>query len=139
MIIRLKLTNDRAIVPVQKPGDAGADLYACDTCRVPPGGTLVIDLGLAIEVPAGYAGFILPRSGHGSRGHTMVSPPIDSSYRGTIHAIAYNSDMGGAWTIRRGDRIAQLLILPVPHVEYEVCSELSETERGASGFGSSGI
>jgi dUTP pyrophosphatase len=136
--IKIKLLNGHAIVPVQRDGDVGADVHSTITTIVNPGSTERIPLGLALEIPLGYAGYILPRSGMSSRGRTVFSPPIDPGYRGEVNAIAHNSSPA-PWAIYIGDRIAQLVIMPAPRVVLDPCAELTESGRGANGFGSTGI
>ena len=124
-------------------GDAGLDLYSvADVCLQPHQRTL-IPTGIKLAIPPGYAGHVLPRSGHAlKRGLTLVNAPglIDSNYRGEIGIIAHNTDANHPINIAAGERIAQLVITPIPLVEVaETDAEtLSETVRGEGGFGSSG-
>ncbi|MFR5617239.1 MAG: dUTP diphosphatase, partial [Eggerthella lenta] len=93
-------------------------------------------------IPSGYAGFVLPRSGLAIKhGVSLVNAPglIDSNYRGEIQAILVNLDPQSEFAIKRGDRIAQLVVMRVPDAAFDVCAELPDTERGAGGFGSSGV
>ena len=124
-------------------GDAGLDLRAREDAVVPPGGGRVLmPTGIAIAIPEGYAGFVLPRSGNAlNHGVTMANAPglIDAAYRGEIKVILVNHDPAAACAIRVGDRIAQLVIAPVAHAEvvlYE--AELDVTLRGSGGYGSTG-
>jgi dUTP pyrophosphatase len=123
-------------------GDAGLDLRAASDHELKPFERTLIPTGLKIAIPEGYAGFMQPRSGLAIRvGLSMVNTPglIDSAYRGEITCIAINLDSNKPISIKRGDRIAQLVILPVPMVQIEEVATLSETDRGARGFGSSGV
>ena len=117
-------------------GDAGVDLRAtCDERKLVP-------CGIAVAIPSGYAGFVLPRSGLAIKhGVSLVNAPglIDSNYRGEIQAILVNLDPQSEFAIKRGDRIAQLVVMRVPDAAFDVCAELPDTERGAGGFGSSGV
>lgn len=122
-------------------GDAGCDLRSADECRVACGQRAVIATGIAIAIPRGYAGLVLPRSGLAAKnGVGVVNAPglIDSHYRGEIKVVLINHDSYKDFVIRRGDRIAQLVIIPVPGVSFVEQDELEETGRGANGFGSSG-
>ena len=102
----------------------------------------MVPTGLAVAIPEGYAGLVLPRSGLASRhGLTMANAPglIDAGYRGEVTCAVVNLDRTAAVSIRRGDRIAQLVVVPVPNVEPEWADELPPSERGTEGFGSTGI
>lgn len=136
-MIRVKLVNERAIVPRQTPGDSGLDLYACDSYVLPIGGIIRIDTGIAVAIPDGMTGLVLPRSGLSSRGHAVITGVIDPSYRGAIGVIAHNVSFS-QWSIRPGDRIAQLVIVASPALALEVVSDLEATARGDRGFGSTG-
>ena len=123
-------------------GDAGLDLRAAEDAVLAPFERKLVSCGIAIAIPQGYAGFVLPRSGLAAKhGISIVNAPglIDSNYRGEIKAILVNLDAHNVFEIANGDRIAQLVILETPVVELEEADELSETERGAGGFGSSGV
>jgi dUTP pyrophosphatase len=122
------------------PGDAGLDLQAASEATIPPGERRVIETGLHVEIPRGYVGFILPRSGHAAKyGITHLDAPgvIDSEYRGELHFILYNSDNREAFTVNVGDRLGQLLVLRVADAQPVLATELSATERGSRGLGSS--
>jgi dUTP pyrophosphatase len=138
MIVRVKLVNPATREIRQPEGDVGADLSSTVRAQIEPGETAKIPLGIAVEIPLGYAGYILPRSGLASKGIGVWSPPIDPGYRGELHAIVYNSNRMSFW-VNAGDRIAQLVVMPAPVAEFEHVFELSETSRGSKGFGSSGI
>ena len=136
-----RLDKDVALPKYAKPGDAGLDLCASQDVELLPGKRAMIPTGLAIALPEGFAGFVQPRSGLAVReGLSIVNTPglVDSGYRGELKIIAINTDDENTISIKRGDRIAQLVIQEVPIVDLVEVDELSETERGASGFGSSG-
>ena len=120
--------------------DAGLDLSACEPVELAPGERAVVSTGLAVAIPPGYAGFVQPRSGLAARhGITVVNAPglIDSGYRGEIKVVLLNTDAEATFTAEAGDRIAQLVVVPVPAVELLEVERLPESERGAKGFGSS--
>jgi dUTP pyrophosphatase len=133
--------RDDAIVPVRAyPGDAGLDLAACDRVELGPGERAVVGTGLAVAIPEGYAGFVQPRSGLASRhGISVVNAPglIDSGYRGEVRVVLLNTDLAETFVVEPGMRIAQLVVLEVPQLELVESEELSESERGVRGFGSS--
>jgi dUTP pyrophosphatase len=121
-------------------GDAGLDLAACERIELRPGERAVVPTGLAVAIPEGYAGFVQPRSGLAARqGISVVNSPglIDSGYRGEIRVVLLNTDAEHTFVAEPGDRIAQLVVLPVPEVEPVEVDELPTTERGVRGFGSS--
>jgi dUTP diphosphatase len=123
------------------PGDAGVDLRSTTDLTLKPGERAVIPTGVAVAIPEGFAGLVQPRSGLAARhGFGIVNAPglIDAGYRGEIKVIAINLDSSDAVTIARGDKIAQLVIYPVPEVVWRVVDELPPSDRGSSGFGSSG-
>lgn len=122
------------------PGDAGLDLQAASEAVIPPGERCVVKTGLRVEIPRGYVGFILPRSGHAAKyGITHLDAPgvIDSEYRGELHFIMYNSDKHNTFKVNVGDRLGQLLVLRIAEALPVLANELSETERGSRGLGSS--
>lgn len=124
-----------------KPGDAGLDLRSAVDAVVEPGQRQLIPTGVAVAIPEGYAGFVQPRSGLALKhGITIVNTPglIDSGYRGELGVILLNTDSAEPFFINRGDRIAQLVVQAVPEVELVEVDELDETDRGGTGFGSSG-
>ena len=145
MPIELKVQRLDKELPLPKyayPGDAGLDLVAASNANIAPGERAIIPTGIALAIPEGYAGFVQPRSGLAlKQGLTLVNTPglIDSHYRGEIKIIALNTDKQTTINIKRGDRIAQLVIQAVPLVEIIECDELDETERSTGGFGSSGV
>ena len=123
-------------------GDAGLDLRATEDAVLQPFERKLVSCGIAIAIPQGYAGFVVPRSGLAAKhGISIVNAPglIDSNYRGEIKAILVNLDPHNPFEINHGDRIAQLVIMATPTVTLLASSELSDTERGTGGFGSSGI
>lgn len=122
-------------------GDAGADLCTMVDVRLQPGERALLPTGLALALPAGYAGFVQPRSGLAWRaGLGLVNAPgtIDSGYRGEIKVIVVNHDRDRAVELRRGDRIAQLVIQRVEQVRFEVVQRLPDSARGEAGHGSTG-
>ncbi|MBR3318143.1 MAG: dUTP diphosphatase [Atopobiaceae bacterium] len=123
-------------------GDAGLDLRANEDVTLQPFERRLISTGLAIAIPEGYAGFVQPRSGLAlKQGLSMANTPglIDSHYRGELKVVAINLDAHNAIHVERGERIAQLVIQQVPVVHLMEVEELDETDRGAGGFGSSGV
>ena len=140
----LRLTRLDAGLPVPSyahDGDAGLDLYAAVDVTLAPFERALVPTGIAAAIPEGHAGFVLPRSGLAARsGLSLVNAPglIDSHYRGEIKVIAINLDPSITIEIRRGDRIAQLVIQPVVRVEVNEVDSLDTTARGEGGFGSTG-
>jgi len=123
-------------------GDAGLDLFAAQPVTLQPFERALVPTGIAVAIPEGYAGFVQPRSGLAIRaGLSLVNTPglIDSHYRGEIKVIAINLDPVTPLEIRRGDKIAQLVIQPVARVELAEVDALDETVRGEGGFGSTGV
>lgn len=138
------LRLDPALPPLHAahPGDAGVDLRAAHAVTLKPGERALVPTGLALAIPAGYAGFVQPRSGMAIRsGLGLLNSPglIDSGYRGEIKIIAINLDPGDDLRIEKGDRIAQLVILPVPETIYGEVDGLPSSDRGEDGFGSTGV
>jgi dUTP pyrophosphatase len=137
-ILRL---HDDAVVPERAyAGDAGLDLSTCERIELPPGERIVAPTGLAVAIPEGYGGFVQPRSGLAARsGITVVNSPglIDSGYRGEIRVVLLNTDRERTFVAEAGDRIAQLVVLPVPELGVREVGELPASERGVRGFGSS--
>jgi dUTP pyrophosphatase len=124
------------------PGDAGLDLRSAIDVNVAPGDRALVPTGLAVAIPEGRAGLVLPRSGLASRvGLTLANAPglIDAGYRGEIVCAVVNLDREGAVRIERGDRIAQLVIVELPEVEPAFVEELPTSVRGEGGFGSTGV
>ena len=124
-----------------KPGDAGADIYSRIDVELNPGERKLIPTGIAIALPPGFAAFVHPRSGRAIKeGLGMVNAPgtVDAAYRGELQVILINHDSQNSISIRRGERIAQLVIQKVEHAEFIELVELPGSSRGASGFGSTG-
>lgn len=122
-------------------GDAGADLYAREDVRLAPGQRALVPTGIALALPAGHAGFVHPRSGLAHRhGLSIVNAPgtIDAGYRGEVKVNLVNLDPEQEIVLRRGDRIAQLVVQPVVRAVFVESDELDTTERGEGGHGSSG-
>lgn len=114
--------------------DAGADVYATKSFTLAPGEVVKVPLGFGVEIPDGYVGFVFPRSGLSAKGVNCLLPPIDSGYRGEIHAVLANEGTIGR-AIEAGDRIGQLVVLPCAIPDYVL--DLGD-ERGKDAFGSSG-
>jgi dUTP pyrophosphatase len=135
--------RDDAVLPTKAyGGDAGLDLAACDRHEVGPGERAIISTGLAVEIPEGYAGFVLPRSGLAARsGITLLNAPglIDSGYRGEIQVVFHNADSAEAFVVEPGMRIAQLVVMQVATAEPVERDALAASERGERGFGSSQV
>lgn len=154
MRLNVRLTDGAPLPRHAKPGDAGMDLTTRETVEIMPGGTVLVGTGIACEIPDGYYGAIVPRSGMASkRGVTLANSPstIDSGYRGEILLALHNMapshifkdgqcvpNWDGAVTVERGERVAQLIILKHEAVECVEVEELSTTERGSGGFASTG-
>ncbi|MFC0431521.1 dUTP diphosphatase [Kutzneria buriramensis] len=122
-------------------GDAGVDLVTTSDVVLAPGERAVLGTGVAIALPVGYAGFVHPRSGLAARvGLSVVNTPgtIDAGYRGEIKVCLINHDLREPIELRRGDRIAQLVVQRVEHVVFEEVDQLPASERGAGGYGSTG-
>ncbi len=138
----VRLDPDLPLPAYARPGDAGADLVAReDVLLTAGGGRATVPTGVAVAIPEGYAGLVLPRSGLALRhGVTLLNTPglIDAGYRGEIRCLLLNTDASDDYTVRRGDRIAQLVIVAVVQVAVTVVEALPESERGTGGFGHSG-
>ena len=137
------LRLDRGLPPpaYAHPGDAGADLSTTVDIRLGPGERATVPTGVAIALPPGYAGFVHPRSGLAARhGLTVVNAPgtVDAGYRGEIRVTLLNTDSSRPVELRRGDRIAQLVVQRVARATFVEVTELPPTPRGESGFGSTG-
>ena len=144
MHVRVQRLDPELPLPRQQhPDDAGYDLHAReDVVIAPNGGRALVPTGLAVAIPSGYAGFVLPRSGLALKhGVTCLNAPglIDSLYRGELKVLLANTDPTEPFEVRRGDRIAQLVIQRVEQVEWCEVDELDLTERDAFGFGSTGV
>jgi dUTP pyrophosphatase len=122
-------------------GDAGLDLYACEAAHIGPGERWSVGTGIALQIPEGHAGLVLPRSGIArEHGITLVNSPglIDAGYRGEVRVLLLNTDPAETFRVTAGDRIAQLVMTPVASADPVEVAELSESARGEGGFGSSG-
>jgi dUTP pyrophosphatase len=141
--LRFIRLSEAATLPTRAhEGDAGLDLYAAEGARIGPGQRVSVGTGLAVAIPAGLAGLVLPRSGLAlKQGVTLVNSPglIDTGYRGEVRILLLNTDLGSEAKIAKGDRIAQLLLVPIATANPLESDELDSTVRGAGGFGSSGI
>ena len=132
-----------AIIPIYaKPGDAGADLVAAESVLLEAGGgRALISTGVAIAIPEGFAGLVQPRSGLALKhGITCLNTPglIDSGYRGELKVLLINTDPNETFEVKKGERIAQLVIQKVEECNFQEVEELPDSERGETGFGSSG-
>lgn len=138
-VARLK---DEAVLPRRAhEGDAGLDLYACEPAHIGPGERWSVATGIALEIPDGHAGLVLPRSGLAKEhGIALANAPglIDSGYRGEVRVLLLNTDPAETFRVAAGDRIAQLLIAPITLAEPVEAETLAESARGDGGFGSSG-
>lgn len=137
-----RLDPDLPLPGRTRSGDAAADLPSRVDVAVPPGHRVLVPTGFAVAIPLGWCGLILPRSGLAlNHGLSVLNTPglIDAGYRGELQVILFNSGTD-PYVVERGQRIAQLLVLPVPDLSYEEVDELpaSPDDRGSSGFGSSG-
>jgi dUTP pyrophosphatase len=135
-----KLTEDACVPKAAKPGDVAFDLFSVIDYDLVPGERFAVPIGISVEIPEGYEGQIRPRSGLGLKhGLTVINSPgtIDSGYRGEVHVALQN--LGNeSFRITKGMRVAQLAIRQVPKVQFLEVDELSDTERGEGGFGSTG-
>lgn len=144
MTLEIELKQLDPDLPVPKYayiGDAGCDLYSARDIELRPGEHNMVPTGVALAIPDGYAGFVQPKSGLAAKhGIGVLNSPglIDSKYRGEIKVILINLDNEESFHIKRGDKIAQLVIQPVLSVDFRIVNELDETTRGDGGFGSSG-
>ena len=139
--VPVRRLRDDAVLPRQAyDGDAGLDLAAAEGLTIGPGERAVVGTGLAVAIPPGYTGLVVPRSGLAARsGLGKVNSPgvIDAGYRGEVRVVLLNTDREQPFTVEPGMRIAQLLVVPVPPVRLVEVDELPESERGERGFGSS--
>ncbi|HEX4719300.1 MAG TPA: dUTP diphosphatase [Thermoleophilaceae bacterium] len=123
------------------PADAGCDLFAAETAHLEPGERASVGTGIAVEIPDGSAGLVLPRSGLAAKhGISVVNAPglIDAGYRGEVRVLLLNTDKTEAFEIEPGDRIAQLVIVEIGDTEPIEAGELADSVRGEGGFGSTG-
>jgi dUTP pyrophosphatase len=136
------LSDDGTLPGYAHPGDAGADLVAnVDVELAPGGGRALVATGVAVAIPDGYAGLVLARSGLAiEHGVTCLNAPglIDSGFRGELQVVLINTDPEAAYVIRQGDRVAQLVVVPVESARFVESKTLPSSSRGAGGFGHSG-
>jgi len=134
--------DQRAKLPTRAyPDDAGLDLHALEAAELGPGERASVRTGIAVAIPAGQAGLVLPRSGLAMRhGIALVNAPglIDAGYRGEVQVLLLNTDRQASFTLAAGQRIAQLVLVRVEAPEVQEVGELAVSQRGAGGFGSSG-
>ena len=143
MLVKLKKIKPDSIVPTYAHAtDAGADLYAYEDVMIYPGERHAVRTGIAVDIPEGYAGLIHPRSGLAAgKGLTVLNAPgtIDPGFQGEVKVIIYNADPYMPAEVKRGDRIAQLILQRVEHMFFELVDEFkNKSERGEGGFGSTG-
>jgi dUTP pyrophosphatase len=142
MSLPVRRLDERALLPTRAYAhDAGLDLYALESVRLGPGERAAVRTGIAIEIPEGQAGLVLPRSGLAERhGIALVNAPglIDAGYRGELRVLLLNTDRGAPFTVSSGDRIAQLVLVRVETPDVAEVQELAASERSVGGFGSSG-
>ncbi|WP_322762979.1 dUTP diphosphatase [Frankia sp. Cr2] len=136
-----RLDPDLPLPAYAHAGDAGADLVAARDVTLAPGERTMVGTGIAVALPEGYAAFVHPRSGLAARhGVSIVNAPgtVDAGYRGEINVLLVNTDLREPVHLRRGDRIAQLVVQRVERAAFREVAELPETVRGTGGFGSTG-
>ena len=136
-----RLTEDAVLPTRAHEGDAGLDLYAAEPAHLGPGERWSVPTGVAVEIPDGHAGLVLPRSGLArEHGIALVNSPglIDSGYRGEIRVLLLNTDREAIFRAEPGDRIAQLVVVQVQEASVVEVEELGDSARGDGGFGSSG-
>ncbi len=136
-----KLKDEATLPSRAHEGDAGLDLYACEAAHIGPGERWSVGTGVAVEIPAGHAGLVLPRSGMArEHGITLVNSPglIDAGYRGELRVLLLNTDPAEIFRVAPGDRIAQLVVVAVAIATPVEAVALADSQRGEGGFGSSG-
>jgi len=142
MSFRFTRLTDAAVAPRRAhPGDAGCDLFAAEALHIEPGQRASVGTGIAVEIPEGCAGLVLPRSGLAARhGIALVNAPglIDAGYRGELRVLLLNTDRQEAFAVEPGDRIAQLVIVEIGDADPVEVESLAESLRGEGGFGSTG-
>ena len=142
--VRVPVLRIDAALPVPayaRPDDAGLDLYAAEAVTLAPGARALVPTGIALAIPPGFAGFVLPRSGLALRhGVTLLNTPglVDAGYRGEVKVLLVNHGDAPV-SLSRGDRVAQLVVQRVERIALAPIAELPESARGAGGFGSTGI
>ena len=143
MRLEYRRLSDTARPPARAhDDDAGMDLHADEAAHIDPGGRASVGTGIAVAIPDGHAGLVVPRSGLAARhGITLVNTPglIDAGYRGEVRVLLLNTDREKSFRVSPGDRIAQLVLVKVEAPEPAEVGELSETGRGEGGFGSTGV
>ena len=143
VVIPIQLLAEGVSAPAYAyPGDAGVDLRCTEDFTLAPFERTAVPCGIAIQLPEGYAALVLPRSGLALKhGISLVNAPglIDSNYRGEIKAILVNMDAQQAYSAKRGERIAQWVVIKAQQMDFKVVDDLEESTRGAAGFGSSGV
>jgi dUTP pyrophosphatase len=143
VILRFRRLSEAARPPARAhDGDAGYDLHAAEPALLGPGERATVGTGIAVAIPPGHAGLVLPRSGLAARhGISVVNAPglIDAGYRGEVRVLLLNTDRERAFEVAPGDRIAQLVVVRIEGPELEEATELDETLRGGGGFGSTGV
>ena len=143
MIVQIQRIDKGLPMPdYARPGDAGMDVYSTIDCTLAPGARAIIPIGIAIALPEGYVCFAHPRSGLAAKnGISIVNAPgtIDSGYRGEIKIILINTDSKESFEVKRGDRIAQLVFQKFESARFFEVEQLPESQRGAGGFGSTGV
>ncbi|WP_427868865.1 dUTP diphosphatase [Leucobacter luti] len=140
--IPMKADNAEQIPGYAHWDDAGADLRSSESLELGPGERALVGTGVSIALPTGYAAFVVPRSGLAAKhGITVVNSPgtVDAGYRGEIKVTLLNTDRERPFAIERGDRIAQIIVMPVSRAVFQPVAELPESERGEGGFGSTGV
>jgi dUTP pyrophosphatase len=142
MELRVTRLHAAAVLPSRAhPGDAGLDLYSIEEAHIGPGERWSVGTGIAVEIPEGHAGLVLPRSGLArEHGIALVNSPglIDAGYRGEVRVLLLNTDPAETVRLEPGARIAQLVVAPVALAEPVEVAELSDSARGGGGFGSTG-
>jgi dUTP pyrophosphatase len=137
----LKLKDEATLPKRAHEGDAGLDLYACESAHIGPGERWSVGTGVGVEIPGGHAGLVVPRSGLArDHGIALVNAPgvIDSGYRGELRVLLLNTDPAETFRVEPGDRIAQMLLAPIALAEPVEAAALTNSVRGEGGFGSSG-
>lgn len=138
--MKIKVTRPDTQIPAYaKKGDAGFDLRSTEEFMIFDGAICPIPTGIHVAIPEGYTGLVVPRSGQAKRGLTVANSPgiVDAGYRGEIIVLAHNVS-GDVIVVGKGERIAQIVIVPFLEVEFEVVEDLDDTDRGNGGFGSTG-
>ncbi len=136
------LITAQSVPSYSHPGDAGADLSSSEALTLAPGQRATVGTGVSIALPAGFVAFIVPRSGLAAKhGITVVNSPgtVDAGYRGEIKVTLLNTDSSDSFEIAIGDRIAQMIVMPVTQARFIPVEKLPVSERGESGFGSTGL